>query len=613
MDEFEFDRTRKAIGVNKLQEEEKKKLLKMFQEKGGKVLKEKMVKKEQSTLLHTRTQTDKSDRREVKSIYERYEQDSLQKESEKIAREKIERDEILKKASSPLSIFLLKLELWLKGIIYFGKNEIKPSYMSFLNLEFKKSILESNILTSELLTDPKFIEEFKKKFQPFSLELLKRVNLLYDRKQLSDLTSVYSESGGSVSVDLIRTPLFHFLRKLYVLSFFRELTLKLLLSCIDLQQSIQQKQIELYRNKRRKIEEAWAILMNKALPDFILLAQFIEKKRVPSNSPLLQEIIDLSPTELLDPRKIRDFKDVVFEHVNLDQKKSNQTAETNTEIPTTQSEISQYQTEEQKENTAQIPQDLQETTINQNIEVDSKDDKKDQAHQKVYQYGLRFLLYYPVDVLRKKYDPKDEFKLIPINDKIFLSFLFLNFFDEEFGFVLLTNKIQIQPYWKEGVKINLKEEMSNLYESYRIIERSFRKYFNDFIAYLEVKNDPYVNKNTIDYRKRLDFHTKKRIQSAIETHKVMSNYIKKSTQILLTLYKDTKEKQQVITNPDDVLQLEHTDKKEKLMNNKKVRDVIRDAYATAYTLTYKMEQGELYVGEVELPPEEFQIHYKRMI
>jgi phosphosulfolactate synthase (CoM biosynthesis protein A) len=45
MDELEFDKTRKAIKAHELSEEERKKLLQTFVEKGGKVLQEKSIKK----------------------------------------------------------------------------------------------------------------------------------------------------------------------------------------------------------------------------------------------------------------------------------------------------------------------------------------------------------------------------------------------------------------------------------------------------------------------------------------------------------------------------------------------------------------------------------------
>lgn len=599
MDEFEFDRTRKAIGVHKLEEEEKKKLLQKFQEKGGKILQERAVKKEDTNRYVYTEKTSGQQRRETgflereRDFRESKTQDRI---TEKID-EKTKKEELLKKASSPLAIFFLKLQLWLKGIIHFQSEIIKPSYMSFLNLEFKKAILETNILATELLSDPKFLEEFKKKFQPFLLEILKRMYLIYDRKQLSELTADYTETGNGVKVEEIREPLFYFLRRIYIFHRFREFTLRALFSFIDLQESLQKKQKEIYNNKRRRIEEAWSILMDKALPNFILLAQLAERKRLEPFTPLFEEMIGLPFTEHLDPSKFRTYQDVDLTSLKsvVNQQQESSPADT-------------VESGEPAQNTEQTDQQQQ-----QEVQQEKPQDPKELIHQKIYQYGLRFLLYYPVPQLRKMYDPKDEFKEIPVYDKIFLSYLFLNFFDEQFGFIFLTNKIKIATFFKDGVKSNLKEEMSSIYENYRSIERSFRKYYADYMTYLSTKNDPYANRNSIDYQKLLDFQTKKRVQSALETHKIMLSYIRKITQILLTLYRDTKESNHYILNPDDIIQLEYDEKKNKLMNMKKVRDVIRDAYATAYTLTYKMENGELYVGELEMSEEEFKHHYEKIL
>jgi hypothetical protein len=45
------------------------------------------------------------------------------------------------------------------------------------------------------------------------------------------------------------------------------------------------------------------------------------------------------------------------------------------------------------------------------------------------------------------------------------------------------------------------------------------------------------------------------------------------------------------------------------MHKRKVKEIIRDAYATAYTIAYKMEQGELTLRELELTEEELQTHF----
>ncbi|GIX41436.1 MAG: hypothetical protein KatS3mg129_1169 [Leptospiraceae bacterium] len=592
MDEFEFDKTRKAIGADELDEEERKKLFQRFREKGGQVLKENIVKKNLENEAKLRSPKIIQEERKLPSQI--YREEKL-KEAERIAREKVKREAILKKASSPMAIFSLKMQLWLKGITFFNKDYLKPSFLSFLNLEFKKSILECNILATEFLSDPKFLEVFKKSYTPLYLELLKRVYLLYDRKQLSDLTSSYTNSGDILTIDLIRIPVFAFLRKLYVIQPFRELTLKLLLDCIDIQQNLQKKQPTLYKNKKKRIQESWYILMDKTYPRFVLIAQYLERKKLEPFTDLFEEMIGINLEDKIDPNKLQDFKDVKLEALGNIGNTSKEAVQKKVEAQNNQNNI------KEKENSQT------------NTQEESEEEKKERIHNKIYQFGLRFINLYPIEKLKQMYDPKDEFKNISYRDKLFLSYLLLNFFDDQFGFIFLTNKIQINSFIRNGVRVSLKDDMSILYETFRKIYEYFRKYYEDYNEYLNIKNDEFADKNSLDYQKKLDYYEKRRIKSAKEAYKAMLNYIKKCEHILLILFKDLRDKHQYILNPEDIIELEYDESKRKLMHKKKIKEIIRDAYATAYTIAYKMEQGELSIGDLELTEEEFQFHYGNIV
>ncbi len=595
MDEFEFDKTRKAIGIHKIDEEEKKKLLMKFQQKGGQILKEKVIKKVEESPTSKKQQKQFSPlTRDPKLPSQTLKEEKL-KEAEQIAKEKVQKEEILKHASSAFSIFSLKINLWLKGITYFNSEIVKPSFLSILNLEFKKSILECNILTTEFLSDSKFFENFKKQFYPFQLELLKRIYLFYDKNQLANLTSGFSESREGVPLDLLRVPIFDFIRKFYVIQPFRETALKLLLDCIDLQKMIQNKPEHIYKSKKKRIEEAWNYLMDKIYPKFILIAQYLERKKIEPNTELFEEMINISYDDKINPQRIQSFNDVHLESILKVHDKTSTTSTID-------------------EKNIQKQENQQQTTENVNEEPkNQEEDQKEKTYQKIYNFGLRFLNFYSLEKLKKIYDPKDEFRNLPLKDKLFILYLYLNFFDDQFGFIFSTNKIRINTYIKDGQKINLKDDMNLIYENFRKIYEYFRKYYSDYIEYYNYKNDVYLNKNSIEYQKRLDYYEQRRIKTGRETYKLILNFVKKCEQILLILFKDIREKKQYISNPEDIIQLEYDETKLKLMNKKMIQEVIRDAYATIFSIAYKMERGELHVGDLELSDEEFNLHYSSII
>lgn len=577
MQEFEFDKTRKAIDVEKLTEEEKKMFLQKFIEKGGKVLKEKAVTKEETNNKEKkeRLSKDKELGKEIQLPSQIYREKKL-KEAEKIALQKSQKEILLRKASSPLILWTLRLRLWLRKITTFDGVYLKSNFMSFLNLEFKKAILELNILTAEFFSEPKFLENFKSKFPPVYLELLKRIYLLYDRKQLSDLTSEYSQTGNDIIAETIRISLFFFLRKIYILSLFKELILKILLDSVDIISSLQKKPSEIYKNKKSRLQESWKILFLETLPKLILIAQHLEKKRIEPYTQLFEEMIDLNPDEKIDPAKYTDYKNVSLVELQKFQDK-------NTSL-----------TEEKKDQ-------------EQKLQDSNKEEKKQSAQEKVYHYGLKFLQLYSLEELRKRYDKKNEFKDIVLLDKIFIIFLYILFFDDQFGFLFVTNKLKLNTFFKDGVKVNLKDEMSLLYEEFRKIYGFFRRYYSDYLEYKKIKEDETINRNSLDYQKKLDYFEKRRIASARETLKVILNYIKKCEKVLILLFKDIREKKQIVVNPEDIIEFDLEEANLKLMNRKLIKDIIRDAYATSFCLIYRIENEDLKLDKIEFTQEEFDL------
>lgn len=585
MQEYEFDRTRKSIKLDNLDEQEKKLLLEKFKEKGGKVLKEKAISKETPAIKTKKekpflAQENKTQTREEKKLPSQIYKEQKFKEAEKIAQEKAEKEKLLKKAASRFSLWTLKLNLWFMNIINFNGKFFKSEFISFLNLEFKKAILELNIITVECFSEPKFLENFKTKFPPVCLELLKRVYLLYDRKQLSNLTSHSSDIGEAVIVEALKIPLFHFLRRLYVLESFKELTLKTLMESIDIIESLQKKAPDIYRNKKKRVQESWKYLMYTALPKFILIAQHLEKKKIePFTTLFEEEILALSSKEKIDISKYQDYNSVSLEDIIKPEKK--ETTESSSKEP------------EQKQ-------------------IDPEEEKRQKIIEKTYTYGLKFLNLYPLENLRERYDPKNEFKEISIYDKIFIIFLYLNFFDDQFGFLFLTNKLQLNTFFKNDVRVNLKHEMSLLYEEFRKIYEFFRKYYSDYLEYIKTKEDEVVDKKSIDYQKKLDYFEKRRISSARETYKMILNYIKKCEKILALLYKDVRENKQIVVNPDDIVELDYDETNKKIMDKKPIRDVIRDAYATSFAIIYRIENKELKIDPIEFSEEEYNLSFKNL-
>ncbi len=325
--------------------------------------------------------------------------------------------------------------------------------------------------------------------------------------------------------------------------------------------------------------------MEEIYPKLIKLVQLIENKKLEPYTLLFEEMIGLEASEKLNPNFYKTFDDVNLSSLNLS-------------------------VNEIKNSNLNKPKNVEEKPDEKKEAIDPEEEKKQQIHNKIVSYGIRFLSYFTIDELRKKFDPKDEFRDVPIYDKIFIIYLFLNFFDSEFGFLLSTNKLKLNIVIKDGVKINYKDEMLRLYESFRKIYDAFRKYYFDHRELKKFLEDDYLNKNSLDYSKKLDYFQDKKMRSARETFKLMVEYVTQLENILLILYKDVKNIKKIIINPEEIIKFE-AEAQNKLMNNKKIMDIIRDAYATIYSLSDKIRNGELRISNsIDFTEEEFNLYFK---
>jgi hypothetical protein len=576
MDEMEFDRTRKAIGSDALDEEERKRLLNTFTSGGGKILNEKAVKRQQPEARRS----DKAAPSQVKSasVSEVKLPSELRKEqrARELERQELERrrkDAMRREASSFLARLSIKLRCAIAGLTPFGSSMVQPSAMSFFSLEMRRALIECNILGNELLVnDPELARNIKQELKnPFYVDLINRVRLLYDKQELSELLASYSEANPrSVPLESMRVPLFSLLRKLYALMPYRESYLKVVQIGIMVQQRHQKKPADLYAAKQKSIEASWRLLMDKAFPKILALVQRLEMKNIGPGHPLFEEMINFGADQRITPGGGQGDA-------------APATAETESKAEVAAAQVDPKEQEKQE-----------------------KERKKQELAQRLFEYGLGLHRRYTPEQLRQTYDPKNEYGQAMLRDKAFLSYLLLRFFDDQFAFILTTSRLQLEPVVINGVRVNLKQDMIDAYQNIRSCYELFRAYYHDYVEYKKALDEGSNNINYVEHAKKVSMFESRRSKTGREVRMAIKSYMNRIEKLLAMLLKDMKEGGRVVVNPDEVFVMELAADQSKLMNGRKLKEIIRDTYAFAHVLGKRLESGDLYGGVLELSDDDFQ-------
>jgi len=587
---MEFDRTRKAIGSEALEEEERKRLLGTFTSSGGKVLDEKALRRQQAEAKRSGKESPSEGRSSPVSdvkLPSELRKEQRARELERQALERKRKDAMRRESSSFFARLGIKFRCSIAGLTPFGSAMVQPSALSFFSLELRKALIECNILGNELLVnDAEVARSMKKELKnPFYIELVNRARLLYDRQELSELLASYSEANPRpVPLESMRVPLFSLLRKLYALMPYRESYLKSVQTGILIQQKQQKKAADLYVAKQKGIEASWRLLMEKAFPKILLLVQRLEMKNIGPGHPLFEEMIGFGA----------DLR-VQVPQGGVTVEPAPGVAEEKPESGTPGAEASQVE-EEALDPEEQAKKD--------------KERKKQELAQRLFDYGLGLHRRRTPEQLREAYDAKNEYVLADLHDKAFLSYMLLKFFDDQFAFILTTNRLQLEPIVQSGVRVNLKQDLTDAYQNIRSCHDMFRAYYHDYVEYRKALDEGSKTGNYVEHAKKVSMFETRRGKTGREVRMAIKNYMNRIEKLLAVLLKDMKEGGRVVLNPNDVFVMDLEADQSKIMNGRKMKEIIRDTYAFAHVLGRRLENGDLYGGVLELSEEDFQASTK---
>lgn len=567
----DFDNTKRAIGVGKLDDSARKDMFNKFVSAGGEIIKEKQPPKEDDTKRNrpepkVRTSTvsrgGDDSRSGGRGGNQNKSSDSSNSRSQADSKAQFE-----KEISSFSARFGIKLKCWLARVTPFGSSDLTPKFMHDFSIRAKQALIELQYSGNELLANQQYSPQLSKaldKINPLLVELLAMGQKLYNGPELTDITDpILVAPESPVAIERVKNPIYALFKRMYILYPYQETLKKSFVQAYDELQKLEGKPSLIYVNKKRKVTQEIDTLFDGFFDRLYLIVLRAENKNIPLISRYMENLLGILPEDRPGQRKSGE---------NVPGGKAVETKEDKKEEESKESE--------KKEEEVPL--------------------SKEQA------YGMRLMQMYSIPKLRKKFDPKNEYAHIPDSDKALLSLFYFYEFDDEYSFVMTTKKIDIKPGSVNGVKVDYRQKMLDIYEGTRTIIDQFRIY-NDVIKELE-KHKANPGTNYIEASKKLTGIEQKRTGQSRTVRMAIKDFSLKSRDSLLVLIKDMKSKKEIVANMNDVLTLDSMESRKRL-NKKAVKQCIMEAYCYLMALYDRLDTGDLFGGLVELTPEQMKASF----
>ncbi|AJR13827.1 hypothetical protein RBB68_12000 [Leptospira interrogans] len=561
----EFDKTKRSIGVNNLDDKARKEMFNKFQSAGGKVVSEKDPKKEESASGRQpnirqgqRSQAGGKGTGSTRSGASSARGGSVSKGPNPKDRKAIE-DEM----GNFINRLSVRLKCWMGRVTGFSSSDLLPSFLSEFNLSGKKSLLELNFVGNDILGNPAYAGKIAKELDaqnPIYIELLGRMHKIYDNEEVNQIIEPHNAAPDlPVAISRVKDPLYSIFRKLYYVYPFQGSYVKAINLGYSALEKLEGKPTTIYNTKKKRALQEFDYLFGTLFEKFYLVVLRNENKNIPLLSNSMEAVLGILPEEKPGHRQ---------QGEELDEISGGAVPEENAPV------------EEKKE-----------------------ENNPEDSLSKELKYGLKLMRTLPLDQLRKKHDPRGEYEVIPSADKAFLTWLFFKEFDTEYSFVMTTKKIDIKPTIVNGAKVDYREKMIDHYETTRASIEQFRIYDQ---YYKELKNHlKNPGANYIEASKKTTALETKRSQQSRNVRVTVKEFVEKTAEILEKLIADMKSKKEIVTNMEDIITLDMMESKRRL-NKKPIKQCIMESYCFAIAFAGRLENGDLFGGVTELSPEEME-------
>ena len=558
-----IDKTKENIGVSSLDEYTRKKLFNEFIEAGGEIINEKEerqlktydheLKLRYKTLLDTEKRKNKYPQTEAQRKppvkYSRESKSKNKPESRPFDANDIGKFRLMTQR------FTIRLRLFLMNVTDFSGFYFTNNFLKKFEEEYNSCLLSMqttyfNVFKQNLRNGQRIIESLDK-IHPVYFELIELLSNIFDRTTSNQiLEHHYNFPDVPQETKEIREPLTRIFRKLHPLYRHKELILNGLTRALTVQSRLEKIKFPAFHANKRKAKNNIFIFFNKLYPRLYWLMCSYERRIFISEADL-EDAITIFPDDCPGRRKRSSPKSLdmsVIENASID---NMETKDNN---------------EEQKEI---IPDQL----------------KK----------GLEIMSRVDIEKSCETYRKNRQYNPINLKDKVFITNLFFNEFDNEFSFILTTKKIKYNTIYKSSDNLDYKTKFVNIYNEMGKCKTVFSDYANALAAFNKLKLEkPISSTQFIEYSNRLTALNKEKEHIGNNARNCIKLFMEKLCKELKPIIEDMSRAKCIVINPEELITFETEIEGEKIINNKNICEAINCMYNYAEAFIYRLSiEGDL--------------------
>lgn len=557
----DLDDIKRRIGADRMDESEQKQLFNKFRDHGGQVIKDRDFSDREAR--QSRNAPAASGRNRTPSPAGSGRSSASQKN--KIPGER--RGGLAAKLGRLISRFKLYLRSVFGGVMDGSGNGLSPKFIELLHGEVQHQLVNLQLLVTPLAHAP---IDLKEKLQAilhregaYYYELILRMDQIYDETDFREiLLAARSRNGRPCPPESLEVPLKRLYKKLYALRRFNQSCNSALTRGLEIQADHESKEKVALKKNIQRGRKAVNYLFNQFLPKLHLAILNIVGGNFPMGHRALNRYL-----EITDEDTVGSITETLQREMRDAAKK-------------------QHDTIEQKREAIKKEEESKE------ISVVSQPDN--------VQAGLALMREIP---LSKKSNgiPKDSpLQCIPATHKMYLTQLYLQEMENEYLFLLTSNKVNISMEYQAGKRTNIKQEFSDIYLEFQKIRESFEEYNKNVVEQQRVQKS---TQYSFSQKSQMLHKLTMQISTGDNTgRRKLAKVLYDLLGPLKRLLDDQSGDRIYLQNPDDPIHFEINFGGKKKLDGKRIIEGFQALYRFTSAFHFRLQDGDLagYGAPVEM-------------
>ncbi|OHD53528.1 MAG: hypothetical protein A2Y33_03915 [Spirochaetes bacterium GWF1_51_8] len=447
------------------------------------------------------------------------------------------------------------------GILGFFSKKFKQSFVSLICEKYQNTLLESRMVLASMLYQNQMIAgEIKKRLsndptQPFLFELVHRYDKLYDEELFNRVATMKLDP---FCVDDLKPYMIAMFKPLYVMKSYSDVLRRAVEGAIQYEKELRRLDSSIALSNSRSLQGNISFIFQKVYPRLFTLIDFYYKEDSKVKEIPFKDYINITEEESIGTLTIQWKNEVDYEAVKERVKESIKGGDSVT------------------------PEAI-------------ADDSPVPSHvvQEPLKKGLELIVNHVNfnNVINAHREKKDLRALFSINDKVFLTYTLVDFFDKEYASLFTSSKVSFNVILNYGSKLDMKKELSDSYYRINNIFERVNEYLKVIREIRKIETDGYLS---LEERSgRMNQHSIQRSQISRALRKDARVLFENFSKTLTFIMTDFNTNKGVVQNPDDTLEFNTRVDGHRIINGKKVIDAIREAYYLGFTIHYLLLEGDL--------------------